>query len=378
MRYLLLLLIFSISILSNAQKKQGQELIDSLHSELSNKEDGTQKADLYNALFIAYLKKDIFEAEKNATLQLALSNKIQYKDGIALAKRNLGIISTTQSDFDTAIQNYNSALTYTNNKKIQGQIFGSLGKAYFLKSDYTTSLDNYNKSLSIFEDLHDLALQKSVLQSISSLYIAIGDKEKASDYIAKAKQLSDQPKPIINSTISQDVNKDNNIINKLNIHTISEKAFAPTTNEIFDKKQIDVSVANKSLTEKSNLLKEKASIYIKQKQFDAANYCLNSSLQIEESRKNTLNIALIHSLLGDSFFENSKITKDNTTLLQDALKQYETALKLYIPIKSTIEISENYKKKAGIEKLLGNYQAAIESNTLYVKYRDSIFNDATK
>ena len=78
-----------------------------------------------------------------------------------------------------------------------------------------------------------------------------------------------------------------------------------------------------------------------------------------------MNIALVHSLLGDSFYENAKISKGNSILLESALKQYTIALKLYTSIKSNIEISENYKKKATIEKLLGNYQDAIESNTIY-------------
>lgn len=377
MRKVILFFIFSLSISIYAQKKQGQELIDSLQIELAKK-DGIQKADVYNELFVVYLKKDVSEAEKNATQQLALSNKIQYKDGIALAKRNLGIISTTKSDFDTAIESYNSALTFTKNKKIQGQIYGSLGKVYALKSNYPSSLEYFNKSLSIFEDIQEVALQKSVLQSISSIYITIGDNEKAKEYIAKAKQLSNQPQPITNKEISRDINKDNNIIHKLNIHEVSPNGTESNTYEIFDKKQIDAAVANKNPLEKSNKLREKASIYIKQKQFEAANYCLNTSLLIEEKRQNTLNIALIHSLLGDSYYEKAKSTKNNTKLLESALQQYETALSLYNKLKNNIEISENYKKKAAIEKLLGNYQAAIESNSLYVKYRDSIFNDSTK
>ena len=377
MRNVLFAVFFCINISIYAQKKQGQELIDSLQIELSKKE-GFQKADLYNDLFNVFIKKDISEAEKMASQQLDLSNKIQYKDGIALAKRNLGIISATKSDFDTAIQNYNSALSSTNNQKIKGQILGSLGKVYFLKSDYPTSLDYFNKSLSIFENIQEFALQKSVLQSISSLYIAIGNNDKAKEYIAKAKQITNQPPPSTKNEISHDVNKDNNIIQKLNIHKVDQTKLVSNDNETFNKKQIDEFVANKNPSEKSNLLKEKASVFIKLKQFEAANYCLLSSLQIEEKRKNTMNIALVHSLLGDSFYENAKISKGNSILLESALKQYTIALKLYTSIKSNIEISENYKKKATIEKLLGNYQDAIESNTLYVKYRDSIFNDSTK
>ena len=377
MRNVFFIVFICLNISIYAQKKQGQELIDSLQIELSKKE-GFQKADLYNDLFNIYIKKEISEAEKMALQQLDLSNKIQYKDGIALAKRNLGIISTTKSDFDTAIQNYNSALSSTNNQKIKGQILGSLGKVYFLKSDYPTSLDYFNKSLSIFENIQEFALQKSVLQSISSLYIAIGNNDKAKEYIAKAKQITNQPPPSTKNEISHDVNKDNNIIQKLNIHKVDQTKLVSNDNETFNKKQIDEFVANKNPSEKSNLLKEKASVFIKLKQFEAANYCLLSSLQIEEKRKNTMNIALVHSLLGDSFYENAKISKDNSILLESALKQYTIALKLYTSIKSNIEISENYKKKATIEKLLGNYQDAIESNTLYVKYRDSIFNDSTK
>jgi signal transduction histidine kinase len=377
MRKVFLYLIFSISISIFAQKKQGQALIDSLQIELAKKE-GSQKADVYHELFLVYLKKDVSEAEKNATAQLTLSNKIQYKDGIALAKRNLGIISTTKSDFDSAIQSYNSALTFTKNKKIQGQIYGSLGKVYYLKSNYPSSLEYFNKSLSIFEDIQEVALQKSVMQSISSIYIAIGDNEKAREYITKAKQVSSQPQPITNKEISQDANKDNNIIHKLNIHDVTQNGTEFNTNEIFDKKQIDAAVANKNPLEKSNKLREIASIYFKQKKFEAANYCLNASLQIEEKRKNDLNIALIHSLLGDSYNGKAKIVKKNSKLLVAALQQYETALSLYIKLKNNFEISENYKKKAAIEKLLGNYQDAIESNSLYVKHRDSIFNDSTK
>ena len=264
MRSVFFIVFICINISIYAQKKQGQELIDSLQIELSKKE-GFQKADLYNDLFNIYIKKEISEAEKMALQQLDLSNKIQYKDGIALAKRNLGIISATKSDFDTAIQNYNSALSSTNNQKIKGQILGSLGKVYFLKSDYPTSLDYFNKSLSIFENIQEFALQKSVLQSISSLYIAIGNNDKAKEYIAKAKQITNQPPPSTKNEISHDVNKDNNIIQKLNIHKVEQTKLVSNTNETFNKKQIDEFVANKNPSEKSNLLKEKASVFIKLK-----------------------------------------------------------------------------------------------------------------
>ena len=371
-------LIFVISVSINAQKKQGQELIDSLQTVVANKIEGSQKADLYNALFIACIKKDISTAANYAQLQLELSTRIKYNDGIALAKRNLGIVSTTHTDFDAAIQSYKSALTYTNNKKIRGQILGSLGKVYALKSDYPSSLENYNKSLTLFEDLNEIELQKSVLQSISSLYISIGDSEKAREFISKSKQIENQTDSNATTGKSSDVNKENNIINKLNIHTLQEKINPSKRNESFDKNQIDQLSENKNSSEKSNWLMEKACLYIKSQNFEAANNCLYKSLEIEVKRNNTYNIAKIHSILGDVLFKKSETESNKNKLLVLAEKQYDLAIARFKVSKSTKEISDNYKKKSAISNLLGNYKAALESNNLYVKYRDFIFNDTTK
>jgi len=69
-------------------------------------------------------------------------------------------------------------------------------------------------------------------------------------------------------------------------------------------------------------------------------------LLIEEKRQNTLNIALIHSLLGDSYYEKAKSTKNNTKLLESALQQYETALSLYNKLKTTLKFQKIIRKSS--------------------------------
>jgi serine phosphatase RsbU (regulator of sigma subunit) len=147
---LLLLLIFTSSL------SIGQKTIEELEAEL-NTATGAKEIKLLNSLAIAYLNTQPEKA-------------IEYAEkGLKLNKR--GIIDP----------------------KIEGNLYSTLGSAYFMIGDYKNSVRNYEKELNIIENTElDLVIMKANF-NIATLY-QILNNNKAGSYYEKSLDLAEKIK----------------------------------------------------------------------------------------------------------------------------------------------------------------------------------------
>ena len=327
---------------------------DSLLQKLQTTSDNKIKTDIYNSLFTIYRNVDTEKANYYANQQWEMAKKINDKDKIAQSLRNKGIIQTNLGNYDTAIELYKQALTENPLPATKAMIYGSLGRAHFLKGDNAISLEYHFKSLSIFENLKDKKSIANQLNNIASGYIALGDNNNARIYMTKAKEALEE-KTEQNAALPID--------NKTPIHQINHTLNTELPGD-FD-------------TNKAEIYLKKGTILSNQKKWKEAENNIQKSILEAKKLGNTNKVALAITILGDLYLKIFNENQDKKTL-EKAKDNYTKALEIYNQINEKQSISINLKKLSDVEQKLGNIKKALEYNTKYSVYRDSIFNDKTK
>ena len=327
---------------------------DSLLQKLQTTSDNKIKTDIYNSLFAIYRNVDTEKANYYANQQWEMAKKINDKDKIAQSLRNKGIIQTNLGNYDTAIELYKQALTENPLPATKAMIYGSLGRAHFLKGDNAICLEYSFKSLSIYEALKDKKSIANQLNNIASTYIALGDNNNARIYMTKAKEALEK-KTEQNAALPID--------NKTPIHQINQTLNTEPSGD-FD-------------TNKAEIYLKKGTILSNQKKWKEAENNIQKSILEAKKLGNTNKVALAITILGDLYLKIFNENQDKKTL-EKAKDNYTKALEIYNQINDKQSISINLKKLSDVEQKLGNIKKALEYNTKYSVYRDSIFNDKTK
>ena len=327
---------------------------DSLLQKLQTTSDNKIKTDIYNSLFAFYRNVDTEKANYYANQQWEMAKKINDKDKIAQSLRNKGIIQTNLGNYDTAIELYKQALTENPLPTTKAMIYGSLGRAHFLKGDNAISLEYSFKSLSIYENLKDKKSIANQLNNIASTYIALGDNNNARIYMTKAKEALEE-KTEQNAALPID--------NKTPIHQINHTLNTELPGD-FD-------------TNKAEIYLKKGTILSNQKKWKEAENNIQKSILEAKKLGYTNKVALAITILGDLYLKIFNENQDKKTL-EKAKDNYTKALEIYNQINDKQSISINLKKLSDVEQKLGNIKKALEYNTKYSVYRDSIFNDKTK
>ena len=327
---------------------------DSLLQKLQTTSDNKIKTDIYNSLFAIYRNVDTEKANYYANQHWEMAKKINDKDKIAQSLRNKGIIQTNLGNYDTAIELYKQALTENPFPATKAMIYGSLGRAHFLKGDIAICLEYSFKSLSIFENLKDKKSIANQLNNIASTYIVLGDNNNARIYMTKAKEALEE-KTEQNAALPID--------NKTPIHQINQTLNTETPGD-FD-------------TNKAEIYLKNGTILSNQKKWKEAENNIQKSILEAKKIGNTNKVALAITILGDLYLKIFNENQDKK-ILEKAKENYTKALEIYKQINEKQSISINLKKLSDVEQKLGNIKKALEYNTKYSVYRDSIFDDKTK
>ncbi len=359
--FLILLTTFEI----NAQS------IDSLVA-IANKEISQQKkVDKLNELSINYKSKNYTISKELAVKAEKIANKINYKDGEALALRNQGIVLTNESKNEEALSIYTKALTLTKNKKIIGQLYGSISRVYTNKSEIIKALDYSFKSLSLFEEIKDLQLQFVSLYNIANLNLQMGNTDKYYEYKNRAIVLDSIMK-------LESVKTPKTIGPFLEIKKISQKKHDTTykTQSYYESK-IAEATKNNNLPDLAESLMAEGKIQTENNNLEKGIELLNLALSIETKLNNPYQIALTKYLLGNA--EKQVYKKQNLIKnLNNAEKYYLECLPYFKKNKLTIDELSTYENLTDLYELKGNNQKALEYSKLaYNKYQ-TIFNKDNK
>ena len=370
MKSLYLKYCISFLILITSFSTKGQS-VDSLIS-IANKEITKQKkVDKLNELSIDYKSKNYTVSKELASQAEKIANAIQYKDGEAIALRNQGVVLTNENKLDEALNVYTKALTLTKNKKINGQLYGSISRVYTNKSEFIKALDYSYKSLSIFEEIEDLQLQFVSLYNIANLNLQMGNTEKYYEYKNRAVALDNLMKQESIKTPKTtgpflEIKKEN----AKKQDTINKK---PSYYEL----RIAEATKNNNLPELAESLMAEGKIQTENNNLGKGIELLNLALSIEKKLNNPYEIALTTYLLGNAekkIFINTKQQQN----LNKAEKHYIDCLTYFKNNRLTIDELNTYENLSELYELKGNSQKALEYNKLaYDKYQ-AIFNNDNK
>ena len=336
--YLIFLLTLINSHLSLAQK-QGQTKIDSLLQELPKAKDDTNKVNLLVNLSYGYYAINPDEGIKYGLQGILLSEKIQWKKGIALSSKNLGVCYWSKSNHPRALDYYFKALKI--NEEIGNKLgiainFGNIGIIYVEQFNFQKALEYFFKALKGFEELGDKAGIARNLGNIGLVYRNQSNDSLALDYYFKALKMY------------QNLNNKSGIsINLGNIGNIyaNQSDYSEALKYYFKALKVFEELGDKSGTARN--LGNIGGLYIR--------------------------------LAKDTFFSKIKektnfISLTKEANLESGIEYSLKAVKICQEIGDLNSLVEFYKNLYAGHKCYGNYTKALEFHELYQITKDSVFN----
>jgi PAS domain S-box-containing protein len=325
-------------VIANAQL-QGQAKIDSLLKELPKMKNDTNAVNLLSAISYALYSINPDEGIKYGLQGILLSEKIQWKKGIALSSKNLGVCYWSKSNYPRALDYYFKSLKI--NEEIGNKLgvainFGNIGIIYLEQFNFQKALEYFFKALKVFEELGDKDGIARNLGNIGLVYRSQSNDSLALDYYFKALKMY------------QNLNNKSGIsINLGNIGNIYAN-------------QSDYSEALKYFFKALNVFEE-----LGDKSGTARNLGNIGGLYIR--------------LANDTVFSKIKERTNFISLTKEAnlksgIEYSLKAVKICQEIGDLNSLVEFYRNLYAGHKSYGNYTKALEFHELYQITNDSVFN----
>jgi len=360
-KYLLLTkLLVLITGIAFSQSKS----IDSLSQIIKTAKDDTAKVSKYVELGNLY-EED--ENDKNALQQytqgLQLSEKLNYKKGIAISLYEIGGIYYDESSYAKSFEQYNRALqinTELNDSTRMGDCLNMIGDVYRKQAKYPKALESLLKSLTIREKLNQVKRISATNNNIGLVYLELNSYKKALEYFEKA--LATAKETNNKFTICRCYNRMAIVYNELGQNSKAMGYYQlalQTAKEVDDKTIMWIVYGNIG------------SLYTELKEYD------NAIAAYQEAIK-------LASFLGNK--EGLCSTYSNMAFLDLKQKKYKPAEELFLKAEQLgIELNLNdnlmeiYAGLSRLKKETGQFEKALEYHVLFKNLTDSIYNaDNTK
>ena len=172
-------------LLNVYSQQRGQALIDSLEAELPKMKEDTFKVKVYNRIAQTYEVLNPLKCFPYAQKGLALSEKLNYKRGIANFNNNLGLyISDTGNSVlaRTYLEKSYALNGEMANKYQQVNNLINIGKTYAHESDFSSSNTYLFKALAIAEEIKNNDQIAFIAGNLGSGYFSQNNYEKAAEY----------------------------------------------------------------------------------------------------------------------------------------------------------------------------------------------------
>ncbi len=288
-----------------------------------------------------------------------LSEKCNYKKGVAYATRNLGVSYRYLSNFDSGLSNSLIALDMfieSGDKSGESQALVSIGAIYYYMGDYDKGLDYFEKGLQIGENADNKEAVTYAYNGAGYIYNLFGDLDKGLNYLHKSLLLSREIKNfVLEASILDSI-----AVAYLNDGQL-DKAY-----ETY-KTCLHLSEQNHEKRNQGYALFGIGEIlYKKNKPEEAKEYFLKS---IEIHKSIGYQIGMAHSLLhiGRVFL--------NQNNLEDAAHYLQKSLKIGENIKAKVVIYEAHEAFSALYQSLKNFDKFVEHYKLYNKYKSEVFKD---
>ena len=309
-------LITSIA-LTGCVKAQTRQ-IDSLKNAIGTARQDTNKVITLNNLAYQIYPYDIRQLKRYSDEALALSLKLKYKRGEAVAYKNLAI-------------------------------------SYMLFHGDATALAYLDKSLNMLQGLNDNANSAIVLNYIGCYYATLKDHKQAKIYFDKALEKLSSVNKVQRLVILSNAGNHYEDANQLN------KAL-----EFYNR----MLLLARELHSDENLVRcynNFASVYLKQNNYNAAiDYCNRALSLIQTSKISPRNCQRIYILLGDINYKLKEYSKARTLYLKSAAIANQMKSREYMDV--------IYHSLYLLDSVKGDFRSAMKNYYHYSVLKDSLVN----
>jgi len=365
----IIFILLTIAFFVNTGFCQNQKKIDSLENVLGNTKNDTIKVHIYNRLFLEYEFNDISKAKDYLEHAIALSQSINNQISLAESYKNMGFLHEDKSEYLSAIDYYNKALTLYLNlvksskvskksdlyKNYVASCYNYLGNAWYYQSNFIEANKHYQKALKIWEEIDDKS-------GTAKMYICLGNIQLDQKNLSKAMEYYQYA-----LKINKEINNKSEITGCLiNIGQIYHEQ------KNYDNEKENLQIALDYYTELGNLkgialcLNNIGLIYLEKKEFEKALKNYQSSLEISNRLGDNFTIAMILGNISDIYIKQKKYLQ--------AIEYAKKSLKIAKEIGAIEHEKSAYFHLSIANDSLGNNKEAIIFLNKYMITKDSLFN----
>lgn len=356
---LLVLAICFCQINSFFAQNNPQQQIDSLSNVLKTAREDTNQVRTLIKLGSIYRNTDIDKCKTVSDKIVLLSEKLNYKIGIAKAIHLQGLVYASKGDYEKAKEKYTKALGIfeeMKNKIEASQMIYNLGVIAVYTGDYTLANENFFKALRIYESLNNLEYMSNCYSAIGNVYGRMGNNEKELVYHKKAlkTKIESNDKYGISGCY-------------INIGNVNARQLKYDSALIYYFKGLKIAEEIQNQKWIMSALGNIGTIYSMQgKAKEGLNYLLKELKMAEKNGDKEL-IGSTLNAIGENYSSIGDFKK--------AKEFGEQALAIAKSINSKSEISLSYENLASNSANMKDYKAAYDYHKLFSGIKDSILNE---
>jgi len=189
LKYLKALQVF-LFIVAGVWVHAQEDPVDSLKAVLQETEVDTLKVNILNGLADRLYASDPEEAIRFGRLAKNLAQTNNYRSGLAIAYKNIGLGHYMLGDFKEALENWDASLIMARelkDDKLIANLMGNQGSVFYHTGNDVQAIDNYLSALKIAEELDDRKRIGTLLLNIGLVYLDQSSTlELARDYCLRA------------------------------------------------------------------------------------------------------------------------------------------------------------------------------------------------
>ncbi|MCY1722302.1 tetratricopeptide repeat protein [Prolixibacteraceae bacterium Z1-6] len=332
---------------------------DSLKMLFQSAVDDSTRVELLNAISYTIFASKPAEAIDYGNQALELSEKIEYKKGIAYAFKNIGLGHYMLGDFLEVLSYWEQSLNVfedLEDKLGVANILNNLGAIYFNQGDDAKAIDLYLRSLRVSEQIGDTLRIATALINIGGVYYnKLSTHNKALEYYRQAIPLSETlgDKGAIGTA-------------SINIGEIYLERDQDSTALVYFEKSY---LAWKGTGRVPYSMTRIGDVYSKRGEYQSALNFYNEAIDI--AKKYDAKLELIRPLLGIAQ------TYTLTGNYKMALDAYKEARITAAEIGSNYQLKDAYLGMASTFAKMADYKNAFKYQTLFSDIKDTLFNTET-
>jgi adenylate cyclase len=333
--------------------------IDSLKKVLASNIHDTTRVNVLNAL-----SKSLFNENPDTSITIATSSKqlaeqINFKPGLALACKNIGIGYYMQGKYKDAIINWQQAqevYRLIGDKKGVANMLSNQGAVYFNQGDDAKSLELHLQSLKMSEEIGDTLRILSSLTNIGGVYSnKTATYKKAVDYFLRSYKLS------------HTINDDYSIgLSAGNLGEIYYKMGDDSTALIYLNESAKAFDGTEDMPYAINYI---GRVYTRQKEYEKAIKMHTQAFDI--SKKLDTRLDITQSLVG---LAQAYYAKNDIAAAIDAYKQ---SLDYSKPLNASAEMKDAYQGLSSAYSKQSDFANAFKYQDLLLAIKDTIYNSNT-